>query len=322
MKIKVLIFISIICTVLSCKKDKKIDVTTEDYHASIQNVSQIMLHDIFSPPVASRIYVYPTIAAYEVMAQNSKCYNSLQNQIRHLDSIPKLDPKLGVNQKVAAMVAHMEVSKALVFSENAVEKFRDSLYEKWSDCNETEFEISKEYGLKVAERIKKWMAKDNYKQTRTFPKYTIRASEKGRWQPTPPAYMDGVEPHWNKIRTFAMDSAAQFKPAAALPFSLDKNSAFFKEVKEVHAINLEMAKKGDACDEVQIAQFWDCNPYATVTQGHMMFAKKKISPGGHWIAITKIACIKSKADFQKTVFAYAKTSIGLFDSFISCWDEK
>ena len=322
MKIKVLIFISIICTVLSCKKDKKIDVTTEDYHASIQNVSQIMLHDIFSPPVASRIYVYPTIAAYEVMAQNSKFYNSLQNQIGHLDSIPKLDPKLGVNQKVAAMVAHMEVSKALVFSENAVEKFRDSLYEKWSDCNEAEFEISKEYGLKVAERIKKWMAKDNYKQTRTFPKYTIRASEKGRWQPTPPAYMDGVEPHWNKIRTFAMDSAAQFKPAAALPFSVDKNSAFFKEVKEVHAINLEMAKKGDACDEVQIAQFWDCNPYATVTQGHMMFAKKKISPSGHWIAITKIACIKSKADFQKTVFAYAKTSIGLFDSFISCWDEK
>ena len=322
MKIKVLIFTSIICTVLSCKKDKKIDVTTEDYHASIQNVSQIMLHDIFSPPVASRIYVYPTIAAYEVMAQNSKFYNSLQNQIGHLDSIPKLDPKLGVNQKVAAMVAHMEVSKALVFSENAVEKFRDSLYEKWSDCNEAEFEISKEYGLKVAERIKKWMAKDNYKQTRTFPKYTIRASEKGRWQPTPPAYMDGVEPHWNKIRTFAMDSAAQFKPAAALPFSVDKNSAFFKEVKEVHAINLEMAKKGDACDEVQIAQFWDCNPYATVTQGHMMFAKKKISPSGHWIAITKIACIKSKADFQKTVFAYAKTSIGLFDSFISCWDEK
>ena len=127
MKIKVLIFISIICTVLSCKKDKKIDVTTEDYHASIQNVSQIMLHDIFSPPVASRIYVYPTIAAYEVMAQNSKSYNSLQNQIGHLDSIPKLDPKLGVNQKVAAMVAHMEVSKALVFSENAVEKFKSRL---------------------------------------------------------------------------------------------------------------------------------------------------------------------------------------------------
>ncbi len=322
MKIKVLIFASIICTILSCKKDGKIDVSPEDYHASVQNVSQIMLHDIFSPPVASRIYVYPNIASYEVIAQNSKTYNSLQNQIQHLDSIPKLDSKSGVNQKVAALVAHMEVSKALVFSENSIENFRDSLYKKWSDCNEAEFEISKEYGLKVAERIKKWMAKDNYKQTRTFPKYTVRASEKGRWQPTPPAYMDGVEPHWNKIRTIVLDSSAQFKPATALPFSLEKGSAFFKEVQQVHAISLEMAKKGDSCSEVQIAQFWDCNPYATVTQGHMMFAKKKISPGGHWMAITKIACEKSKFDFEKTVFAYTKTSIGLFESFISCWDEK
>ena len=322
MKIKFIIFSTLLLTILSCKKDEKIDVSPEDYHAAVENVSQIMLHDIFSPPVASRIYVYPNIAAYEVMAQNNTSYNSLQNQIRHLDSIPKLDPKIGVNQKVAALVAHMEVSKALVFSEITVEKFRDSLYKKWSDRNEEEFEVSKYYGLKVAERIKKWMAKDNYKQTRTFPKYTIRASEKGRWQPTPPAYMDGVEPHWNKIRTLVLDSAAQFKPAPAIPFSLDKKSAFFKEVKEVYDVNLDMTKKGDNCNEVQIAQFWDCNPYATVTQGHMMFAKKKISPGGHWMAITRIACLKSKSNFEKTVFVYTKISIGLFECFISCWDEK
>ena len=322
MKIKFIIFSTLLLTILSCKKDEKIDVSPEDYHAAVENVSQIMLHDIFSPPVASRIYVYPNIAAYEVMAQNNTSYNSLQNQIRHLDSIPILDPKIGVNQKVAALVAHMEVSKALVFSEITVEKFRDSLYKKWSDRNEEEFEVSKDYGLKVAERIKKWMAKDNYKQTRTFPKYTIRASEKGRWQPTPPAYMDGVEPHWNKIRTLVLDSAAQFKPAPAIPFSLDKKSAFFKEVKEVYDVNLDMTKKGDNCNEVQIAQFWDCNPYATVTQGHMMFAKKKISPGGHWMAITRIACLKSKSNFEKTVFVYTKISIGLFECFISCWDEK
>ena len=201
MKIKVLVVALLIFTLLSCKKDGKIYVSPADYHASVQNVSQIMLHDIFSPPVASRIYVYPNIAAYEVMVQNNKDFHSLQNQLHGLDSIPKLDDKSGVNQNVAALVAHIEVSKALVFSENVVEKFRDSLYKKWSDCNEKEFELSKEYGLKVADRIKKWMAKDNYKQTRTFPKYTIKASEKGRWQPTPPAYMDGVEPHWSKIRT-------------------------------------------------------------------------------------------------------------------------
>ena len=87
-------------------------------------------------------------------------------------------------------------------------------------------------------------------------------------------------------------------------------------------ISQQMIKKGDSSDEIKMAQFWDCNPYVTVNQGHMMFAKKKITPGGHWMGIVKIACKKANADFEKTVYAFTKTSIGLFDAFISCWDEK
>jgi hypothetical protein len=281
-----------------------------------------MIHDIFSPPVASRIFVYPNIAAYEVIAQNNKTYLSLQGQLTGLDSIPKLDSKSGVNQNLAALIAHFEVSKQLVFSEDLIEKVRDSLYKKWIDCNKEEFEVSKEYGLKVADRIKKWMGKDNYKQTRTLSKFSVYANDPGRWQPTPPAYMDAVEPHWGEIRTLVLDSASQFKPIPALPFSMVKNSPFFKQVQEVYDISIMMKKKGDESEEIQMAQFWDCNPYVSVNQGHMMFAKKKITPGGHWMGIVKIACKKSKADFQKTVYAYTKTSIGIFEGFISCWDEK
>lgn len=314
--------LSILFIFISCKKEEAIQVTPEDYTASIDNVTQILIHDIFSPPVASRIYAYPNIAAYEVIAQNSKTYNSLQNQLNGLDSIPVLDPKSGVNKNVAALVAHLEVSKALVFSEELVEKFRDSLYKKWKEQNENEFEISKEYGLKVAERIKKWMNKDNYKQTRTMPKYSVYTNQPSRWQPTPPAYMDAVEPHWSKIRPMVLDSASQFKPIPALGYSTDKNSPFFKEVQQVYDISLDMQKKGDQSEEIKIAQFWDCNPYVSVNQGHMMFAKKKITPGGHWMGITKIASKTAKADFEKTVYANTATSIALFDAFISCWDEK
>jgi hypothetical protein len=53
-----------------------------------------------------------------------------------------------------------------------------------------------------------------------------------------------------------------------------------------------------------------------------MFAVKKITPGAHWIGITKIASKKDNANYSKTVFAYTKTSIALADAFISCWDEK
>jgi hypothetical protein len=322
MKSKIYTIAAVCLLFISCKKQESIVVSTEEYHAAIENVTQIMIHDIFSPPVASRIFVYPNVAAYEVIAQNSKTYNSLQGQLKGLDSIPVLDSKSGVNKDLAALIAHMEVSKQLVFSEDMIEVFRDSLYKKWENENSEEFEVSKEYGLKVAERIKKWMGKDNYKQTRTLPKFSVFAKQAGRWQPTPPAYMDAVEPHWGEIRTLVLDSASQFKPAPALPFSLDKNSPFFKQVQEVYDISLATKKKGDNCEEIKIAQFWDCNPYVSVSQGHMMFAKKKISPGAHWMGITKIACKINKADFDKTVFAYTKTSIGMFEAFISCWDEK
>ena len=322
MKTKICSFVSIMLLFISCKKEQSIVVTSNEYHAAVDNVTQIMIHDIFSPPVASRIFVYPNIAAYEIMAQNSKTYVSLQNQLNGLDSIPKLDVKKKINQPLAALIAHMELSKLLVFSEQTVDKFRDSLYQKWTDQNEEEFLVSKEYGLKVAERIKIWMGKDNYKETRTMAKFSVYANQPGRWQPTPPSYMDAVEPHWGKIRTIVLDSASQFKPIPAFAFSLDKNSPFFKEVQQVYDISNQMIKKGDDSEEIKMAQFWDCNPYVSVTQGHMMFAKKKITPGAHWMGIAKIASIKSNADFAKTVFAYTKTSIGIFDGFISCWNEK
>lgn len=322
MKTKICNFVSIMLLFISCKKEQSIVITSDEYHAAVDNVTQIMIHDIFSPPVASRIFVYPNIAAYEIMAQNSTTYVSLQNQLNGLDSIPKLDVKKKINQPLAALIAHMELSKLLVFSEQTVDKFRDSLYQKWTDQNEEEFLVSKEYGLKVAERIKIWMGKDNYKETRTMAKFSVYANQPGRWQPTPPSYMDAVEPHWGKIRTIVLDSASQFKPIPAFTFSLDKNSPFFKEVQQVYDISNQMIKKGDDSEEIKMAQFWDCNPYVSVTQGHMMFAKKKITPGGHWMGITKIACKKSNADFAKTVFAYTKTSIGIFDGFISCWNEK
>lgn len=322
LNLKFITIIAVFSLFASCKQEKAIVVSSTDYEASIDNVTQILIHDIFSPPVASRIYTYPNIAAYEVIAQNSKTYLSLQGQLKGLDSIPVLDSKSGVNQRLAAIIAHMEVSKTLVFSEDLVEHFRDSLYQKWENENQKEFKISKEYGLKVAERIIKWMGKDNYKQTRTLPKFSVYANQPGRWQPTPPAYMDGIEPHWGEIRPLVLDSSSQFKPIPALPYSTDKNSPYFKEVQEVYAISQQMIKKGDSSDEMKMAQFWDCNPYVTVNQGHMMFAKKKITPGGHWMGIVKIACKKSNADFEKTVYAYTKTSIGLFDAFISCWDEK
>ncbi len=318
-------FVSVALVVLaSCKpeaREEAIVVSPEELHASVDKVIEIMIHDIFSPPVASRIFAYPNIAAYEIMALENEEYQSLAGQVTELTAIPKPGAE-NINYPLSAMVAHMELSKQLIFSEKRMEQFRDSLYGTWEEKNPKVFKASKDYGLQVADHISEWMSKDNYNQTRTMPKFTVDTDDPTRWQPTPPSYADGIEPHWSKIRPFVIDSSQQFKPVPPPDFSMNEKSDFYRELQEVYDISKKIEAEGDASEEIQIAQFWDCNPYVSVTKGHLMFATKKITPGAHWIGIAKIASRKTNSDFDKTVYAYTKTSMAIADAFISCWDEK
>lgn len=323
MRERLFIAVLILLVFTACQeKTEPITISSEQYHSSIDKVTEVMIHDIFSPPVASRIYAYPNIAAYEILAKKEEAYTSLANQLHGLSAIPEPNNAVEVNFDLAAIIAHIDLSKRLIFSEERIEVFRDSLYSAWENQNKKEFNVSKDYGLEVAEHIADWMDKDNYKQTRTMPKFSVNSEDPSRWQPTPPAYMSGIEPHWSKIRPFVIDSANQFKPTPPPPFSMEKESDFYKELKEVYDISNEITAKGDDSEEVAIAQFWDCNPYVSVTRGHLMFATKKITPGAHWIGITKIASRKTNSNLAQTVHAYTKTSIAIADAFISCWDEK
>ena len=323
MKKTIILMTTLFLLIFSCQnKQESIEVSPDDFHAAVDKVVNIMVHDIFSPPVASRVFAYPNIAAYEIIAKNDSTYSSLKNEIEHLSSIPNPDPKKQVNFELAALITHLDLSRQLIFTEEKMISYRDSLYTVWQNKNETEFQDSKAYALEVSEFISAWMKADNYSQTRTMPKFRVDTEDQGRWQPTPPSYMDGIEPSWSQIRPFVLDSASQFKPVPPPAFSMEKSSDFYKELKEVYDISKNISEKGDQSQEIAIAQFWDCNPYVSVTRGHLMFAVKKITPGAHWIGITKIAARKDNADFNKTVYAYTKTSIAIADAFISCWDEK
>ena len=61
---------------VSCKKNEQLVITPQDYHESVDKVTEVMIHDIFSPPVASRSYAYPKIAAYEILALKNEGHTS------------------------------------------------------------------------------------------------------------------------------------------------------------------------------------------------------------------------------------------------------
>ena len=169
----------------------------------------------------------------------------------------------------------------------------------------------------VAQHVLNWADGDNYKQTRTFPKHPVTEQDAFSWKPTPPGYMDAIEPHWNQIRPFVIDSATQFIPVRPTEIDLEEGSPFYEEVMEVYKVGNELSD-----EQAEIASFWDCNPYVMNVTGHVMFATKKITPGGHWIGIVKIATRQAGNNMLETAETYARTSIALADAFISCWDEK
>lgn len=290
----------------------------EKLHRSVKKITDIIVHDIFSPPVATRIYAYSSVAAYEAARHQDSTLITLAGQLHGLDAVPQPDPNVEYCYPLAAVQAMLKTGRVFIFSEDKLDEFYNSIMDEYkaSGIPDDVFQRSVEYGTKVSEHIVKWSTKDNYKQTRSFPKYSVQDSE-STWKPTPPAYMDAVEPHWNKIRTFVIDSASQFKCERPPVFSKDKNSDFYKLAKEVYETGKNLTDEQKA-----IASFWDCNPFVMNVKGHVMFATKKISPGGHWMNITHVSCLQRKLDAAHASEAYARVALALADGFIACWDEK
>ena len=173
---------------------------------------------------------------------------------------------------------------------------------------------SLKYAQDISAQILKYAKADKYNRISNYPRYTPQNTE-GSWYPTPPGYMAPVEPYFNTIRPFTLDSATQFKPAPPTPFSKDKKSEFYQLMDAVYKEKLPQ-------EHQDIAAFWDCNPFALEDNGHLMVGMKKISPGAHWMGITGIACEKSKANFAKTLEIHTVVALGLMDGFLCCWDEK
>jgi len=321
MKLKYFSVIIVILGLIGCEPRADVDITAEEYHNALDKLTEVMVYDIFSPPVASRVYVYPSIAAYEVIAQDtSQNFKSLKGQIPHFNGISKAEKVEDINLNMASLMAYLNVGEELIFSTQKIKRYKDSVYQTWSKS--PKFEESLAYANQVTEEIMVWASKDNYAQTRTMPKFSINTEDPSRWVPTPPDYMDGIEPNWIKMRTFVQDSASIFRPKGPTEFSLEKDSKFYKELIEVYDAVNKARELGDKSEMMEIAKFWDCNPYVSTHKGHMMFATKKITPGAHWILINKIAAKKDNLNFAETARSYAMLTIGVYEAFISSWDEK
>ncbi len=312
---------AMIAVLVSCSSGDYTKVTNDPilYSKTVKKLNDIVLENNFPPMIASRNYVYANIAAFECIAAGDSSFRSLAGQIKHMPEMPKPAAGKQLDFNLAALLAFTKVGNAVTFPEGSMMGYYEELINKADDAGMPGdvLDNTKEFSDAIFKAIMDWSKKDNYAQTRSASKYTV-TDEEGRWVPTPPSYQSALEAHWMEIRTMALDSSAQCKPILPPAFNMkDTTSEFYRAAMEVKNIGDKLTD-----EEKHIADFWDDNPFKMNVSGHVMFATKKFSPGGHWMNIVGIASQKANADFGTTVYAYAKTAVALFDGFISCWDEK
>ncbi len=318
-KNRVLLFVTFFTMVImGCKSVKKEMVPDQDILHQNQNLlTEVIIYDVFTPPVASRIYVYSSLASYEAIRFAKKDAPSIAEKLNGFPAMPHPEKGKDYNYTLAATKAFFTVMHKVVFSVDSVKNYEEKTYRDFKESMDADtYARSISFGESIGKAVLIRAKDDGYLKSRGKQKY-LGSNEPGKWRPTPPDYLDGVEWCWNTMKPMVLDSDTMFMLPRPPKYSLEKNSAFYKQLNNVYEIGLHLTD-----EEKLIARYWDDNPFVIEHSGHMMFGNKKITPGGHWMGITGIAARMTHADAVKTAQSYVMTAIALYDGFIACWGEK
>ncbi len=288
-----------------------------DYVQALKQVTDVMVNDVASPVAASRYYAYITIAANEVCAKFYPGARSFAGSLHQFDKI-NISERLitNANASTAIMLAVYKMSGKLLPSGYMLKKPADSILAVAEKKGLLKTESTILLADTIVDQILQYSKSDGFNKLSGFKRYTPLQGD-AFWQPTAPGFMQPLEPFWNTLRTFVIDSSQQFKPRPPAVYDTSKASVYYQLLQEVY----EKGKHSSG-EQKNIALFWDCNPFSLEQIGHLEFGLKKISPGGHWMGITGIACLQTKKSLLQTACIHAWVAITLADAFISCWDEK
>ena len=319
---KLRIFTLILLVILSsCKEAIKSDVQvfkSTDLNNANTVLLEAVMEDAFTPPVASRMYVYAHLAHYiTLQSLRSDSLQMIRSKVSGLEDF-KLPESQEVNPELSALLAFSNTGKKLIYSEYYFEDLADSLKAKAIRLGLSENVInnSEKYASEISKLLSTWIDKDMYIETRTYPRFTSTKNSEN-WRETPPDYLSGLEPYWDKIRTMVIDSANVFAYKPLPDYSIEKDSDFYKMVYEVY-----QESKNTTLEKEKIAWFWDCNPIMTIHKGHMTTTIHKFTPPGHWLNIINQISTNENSDYYKTTKAYTMTSMAMFDAIIAAWHVK
>ncbi|MEM6348894.1 MAG: phosphatidic acid phosphatase [Bacteroidota bacterium] len=296
--------------IISCQPSvEKREYDPNLIHRLNRRLIETISEDNFPPPVASRIYAYANLAAYEAVQAADSGFLSASAFVQDWEA--PLPPE-NAQWDQAMIQAFCEAARQLVYRDHMIDSIEEELLLSIGKLDKQ----TTAWAQELSSAIKARANRDGYGKTRKMPRYETKKLPSS-WEATPPTYGEALEPYWYQLQPFVMDSTAQFRKTLDITFSERPASEFYTAAEEIKAI-----VDGATQKDIDIAVYWDCNPGPLKVDGHVMQVRKQNTPGGHWIGINQIACQQRGLSLIESSAIYAKLAMGIADGFMAAWDSK
>lgn len=268
-----------------------------------------------SPTFASRAFGYIGLTMYESIVPGFEESNSMNGQLKGLESLPKIDPSKDYNWALSLNAGQSEILKKIYVqtSDENIQKI-DSLeqvvfnqFQQGID-NETVLR-SVAFGKTVANTIFEWSKTDGGHRgyLHNFDKTMVHPDRPGSWKP--PLFAQSfshhpLHPHWGENRTFASMNETIADPQI-IPYDTTPGSPYYKQFENVYSKDLELTKL-----EKEAAIWWGDDPDVSFT------------PPGHSYYFATLALDGHDSTMIECAQVFAQVGMAVADAFINCWKWK
>jgi hypothetical protein len=264
----------------------------------------------YSPPVASRAFGYTGVALYEALVPGMPDRETFTRKLNDLPLPPP--PRRPAHHWPTVANTALASTFRSHFPTTPPENLEaiDALERRFLDEARDEvpgaiYRRSVQRGRQIADHIFEWSRSDGghegYKNN--FPPYDPPTGP-GKWVPTPPDFLRGLQPYWGKNRPLFIPRGSAGSPGPPPHYSEEPGSDFYREGLEVYETDRDLTP-----EQKEIALFW-ADAAGTPT------------PPGHSISILTQIVRQLELRLDRAALAYALVGIALSDAFVCCWHTK
>jgi hypothetical protein len=150
----------------------------------INQMTEVMIHDITNPPLAARFFSYTCLAGYEIVAQNNAAYKSMHGVLNEYPDLKRSDSIQAYNVQLSAILAMLQTAQKMQPSGKLLAEFEQHFIDscKRVGFDEETINNSWRYAKVVSKKILVWAKADRYNKISNYTRYT-------------PVDKEGILPH-------------------------------------------------------------------------------------------------------------------------------